>query len=596
MAETAGAADLSRSAGQAVLICGMHRSGTSALTRVYNLLGGALPEPLVPPSIGNEFGHWEPAEVVAMNDRALMAADSDVNSVTPISFAWFRSAAARSFSTDIASYLQKVTASAGTWYIKDPRISLLSKLWRQGLEDSALQPRFIIAFRDPREVASSLSARQIQYFPDEVWPEHRGLALWLNYVLTVEEQTRGSHRSFVSYDRLLADWPGEISRINAQLGLPAPELTDDIRAAVDAFIDPSSRHVQIKSAATENLAGEVYKLLCRMVDDPEGEVEGFTAARKSFDGVLDILGGYIGALERRAAEVSPVKARAERAEAHMEALKHASASSEHRLLHLKRSELANAEPPSTPNSEIETSSKQSIKFAKLEKKHAALIAAHRDNIKAYAAEKAAWQSERDAILREKDSETSDLKAQILSVSRDRLSLIGELQGLTEKLNAQVSSLETANARNLEEPRRLENELDFAKRQMAKLEEAIEASKTLHSAELKRWTDEAASAQHLREELADALAAYEDLRVEINVLREKRDEAERARAGLEAELEQEAVTNLQLHHSALASAEDVQKKLGEKLTLVEAELHLIHRSRSWKLTAPLRSASARLGRS
>ena len=41
-----------------VLVLGMHRSGTSALTRVLNLLGCALPEALVGPSEGNELGHF----------------------------------------------------------------------------------------------------------------------------------------------------------------------------------------------------------------------------------------------------------------------------------------------------------------------------------------------------------------------------------------------------------------------------------------------------------------------------------------------------------------------------------------------------------
>ena len=58
----------------AILICGMHRTGTSALTRVLSLLGAALPRNIYPPGTGNELGHWEPRDVVKLHDEMLNAA------------------------------------------------------------------------------------------------------------------------------------------------------------------------------------------------------------------------------------------------------------------------------------------------------------------------------------------------------------------------------------------------------------------------------------------------------------------------------------------------------------------------------------------
>ena len=43
----------------ALLVLGMHRSGTSALTRVLNLLGVALGDDLMPPGPDNPLGFWE---------------------------------------------------------------------------------------------------------------------------------------------------------------------------------------------------------------------------------------------------------------------------------------------------------------------------------------------------------------------------------------------------------------------------------------------------------------------------------------------------------------------------------------------------------
>lgn len=56
----------------AILISGMHRSGTSALTRILNLLGTELGNDLLPPHADNPHGYWESGAAVALNDGAWM--------------------------------------------------------------------------------------------------------------------------------------------------------------------------------------------------------------------------------------------------------------------------------------------------------------------------------------------------------------------------------------------------------------------------------------------------------------------------------------------------------------------------------------------
>ena len=53
----------------AVLVLGMHRSGTSALTRVFGILGCDLPQTVLPPSRSNPQGFWESRAVMELNDR-----------------------------------------------------------------------------------------------------------------------------------------------------------------------------------------------------------------------------------------------------------------------------------------------------------------------------------------------------------------------------------------------------------------------------------------------------------------------------------------------------------------------------------------------
>ena len=50
----------------AILVLGMHRSGTSAVTRLLGLFGADLPKRLMEPNFANSAGYWEPADIVAI--------------------------------------------------------------------------------------------------------------------------------------------------------------------------------------------------------------------------------------------------------------------------------------------------------------------------------------------------------------------------------------------------------------------------------------------------------------------------------------------------------------------------------------------------
>ena len=56
-----------------ILVLGMHRSGTSALTRMLNILGCALPDNLLGSNQSNPEGHWESLRAIEINDALLAA-------------------------------------------------------------------------------------------------------------------------------------------------------------------------------------------------------------------------------------------------------------------------------------------------------------------------------------------------------------------------------------------------------------------------------------------------------------------------------------------------------------------------------------------
>ena len=60
----------------AILVTGMHRSGTSAVTRVLGLLGCTLPRVVTDSAPDNERGFWENPAIRDLNDRILASAGS----------------------------------------------------------------------------------------------------------------------------------------------------------------------------------------------------------------------------------------------------------------------------------------------------------------------------------------------------------------------------------------------------------------------------------------------------------------------------------------------------------------------------------------
>ena len=74
---------------KAILIAGMHRSGTSALSRTLNLVGCAMSEVLVGgDQRGNERGHWESQRINELNNEILASAGSRWDDWEAINPSW----------------------------------------------------------------------------------------------------------------------------------------------------------------------------------------------------------------------------------------------------------------------------------------------------------------------------------------------------------------------------------------------------------------------------------------------------------------------------------------------------------------------------
>ncbi|HMB72541.1 MAG TPA: hypothetical protein VKQ06_03145, partial [Gammaproteobacteria bacterium] len=198
----------SRPRNRQIVVLGMHRSGTSALTGALAGMGVHVgdTDELTPTSWENPRGFFERRDARKICDTLLHESGAD----------WWK---VSSFNPDNANFESLVAQRAairalveqlnehGTWALKEPRLCFLLPIFLSALND----PLAIIAIRHPVESARSLRRRN-------GFPIQAGLALW-------EAYTTALLRTGLSMDHVFVDFQSLIERPGTTLTGLADELS-----------------------------------------------------------------------------------------------------------------------------------------------------------------------------------------------------------------------------------------------------------------------------------------------------------------------------------------------------------------------------------
>lgn len=210
-------------------VTGMHRSGTSALTRVINLLGASVgpPEDLMPAQADNPTGFWEIRAVARLNNEILASHGGSWQSRPAGSIARSGTGSA-SWTDKIAVILDQLRESGpGPYVLKDPRFAWTMSVW----ESVAPPDVVVVAVRAPEEVCGSLNRRNAIGQEDAA-------ALWVEYVQAA--MSTGHPCMVVDYAHLIGTPEDTTRGIATALCLPDPSPTT--LHGVREFLDPDLCH------------------------------------------------------------------------------------------------------------------------------------------------------------------------------------------------------------------------------------------------------------------------------------------------------------------------------------------------------------------
>jgi hypothetical protein len=257
---------------KSICILGMHRSGTSAVTRSINLLGAYLgrDEDIIPANFDNPEGFWENSKIVNLHDRILESLNAAWDSNTALPDYWWEKPEISFYKESLKELIIEEFGEYSLWVWKDPRTCLLLPLWKSVFEQLNIELDIVFVIRNPLEVSKSLEYRN-------GYEEHIGLAMWTYYTLSALQHCEGTQITFIHFDRFLEQPIAILEGIANQMSWdwPDPEGLERYKVQMETFIKPTLRHTKARDSEllirnnVPSVLKETYQLLLEFEQSPD---------------------------------------------------------------------------------------------------------------------------------------------------------------------------------------------------------------------------------------------------------------------------------------------------------------------------------------
>ena len=239
-----------------IVVLGMHRSGTSTITRALEVLGVSLGNRLMPAIEGNnDKGFFEDIDINALNVEMLECIDSDWHCLSPLELKDVNHLNENGYFIRAVDLLRLKTANSPLFGFKDPRVAKLLPFWHPVFMHCGFDVAYILALRNPLSIAQSIAKR-------DGFSHEKTYLLWLGHTLSSLFHTQQYNRVLVDYDHFIENSKDDIEMIAGQLGLKVNAKA--LHTFQSEFIDTELRHTYYTAsdleldAACPPLAKDVY--------------------------------------------------------------------------------------------------------------------------------------------------------------------------------------------------------------------------------------------------------------------------------------------------------------------------------------------------
>jgi glycosyltransferase involved in cell wall biosynthesis len=241
-----------------LVVLGMHRSGTSAVTRLLNMAGAYFgPEGISNGADeGNLKGFWERRDIRAICDGLLQESGHDWWRLSGFAVGNIPDEVRDRHVGTLRKLLLEIDAHR-PWVVKEPRLCVLFPLVRPLLE----VPVCLHVAREPLEVAQSLETRN-------GFPAPAGLALWELYAIHAFNASMQLPRLLMHYEDLVSSPVSTVAKLIAQLSeLGVSGLRVPTDREITAYISPELHRARQSPEARSAWLNEPQARLAAAIDD-----------------------------------------------------------------------------------------------------------------------------------------------------------------------------------------------------------------------------------------------------------------------------------------------------------------------------------------
>jgi len=190
-----------------IVVLGMHRSGTSVITRGLKVMGVELGDKLMRSvERNNPKGFWEDVDIYELNNEMLSVLNIDWHCLTQIENCDVKTLREKGYFLRAVELLCQKAGDASIFGFKDPRVTKLLPFWKEVFSQIQLDVSYVLAMRNPMNVAESLLKR-------DGFDMEKSYLLWLGHILSILMGITNGKRLFVNYDWLMQSPDHELNRI-----------------------------------------------------------------------------------------------------------------------------------------------------------------------------------------------------------------------------------------------------------------------------------------------------------------------------------------------------------------------------------------------